>query len=158
MCCQLVLTRLWKQLKTILSSLCLRFKSVWFVFSQAKINHTWTVFTHVFYTLFGCSTDTNCSFILLSPTKFTQVLETSCQQHFKYPTLHTFAASPSSAERLHLRLFTCTLVCIFVRSLSSHLLCFLLHLDPPRLLPYHINICSTDEFCMYSYILDFRFA
>lgn len=157
MCCQLVLTRLWKQLKTILSSLCLRFKSVWFVFSQARINHTWTVFTHVFYTLFGCSTDTNCSFILLSPPKFTQVLETSCQQHFKYPTLHTFCISFISRTSSP-RLFTCTLVCIFVRSLSSHLLCFLLHLDPPRLHPYHINICSTDEFCMYSYILDFRFA
>lgn len=119
MCCQIVLTRLWKQLKTILLSLCLRFKSVWFVFSQARINHTWTVFTHVFYTLFGRSTDTNCSFILLSPTKFTQVLETSCQQHFKYPTLHTFCisfisrtSSPASLH-LHLSLYFCP---VFVES------------------------------------------
>lgn len=156
MCCQLVLTRLWKQLKTVLSSVCLRFKSVWFVFSQAKINHTWTV-SFMFSTRYLDVLQTQNVFILLSPTKFTQVLETSCQQHFKYPTLHTFCISFISRTSSP-RLFTCTLVCIFVRSLSSHLLCFLLHLDPPRLHPYHINICSTDEFCMYSYILDFRFA
>lgn len=124
MCCQLVLTRLWKQLKTVLSSVCLRFKSVWFVFSQAKINHTWTV-SFMFSTRYLDVLQTQNVFILLSPTKFTQVSETSCQQHFKYPTLHTFCISFISRTSSP-RLFTCTLVCIFVRSLSSHLLCFLL--------------------------------
>lgn len=118
MCCQLVLTRLWKQLKTVLSSVCLRFKSVWFVFSQAKINHTWTV-SFMFSTRYLDVLQTQNVFILLSPTKFTQVLETSCQQHFKYPTLHTFcisfisrASSPASLH-LHLSLYFCP---VFVES------------------------------------------